>query len=391
MACGARGPTPMPMSTLHDIQTPALVLDRDRVDANIARLTRASERLGVPLRPHGKTPKSVAIARRMMEAGAAGLTVSTLLEAERYFDGGITDLFYAVALAPSKAARAARLIAKGADLVCQVDHPAALETIAQAAQAESVVMPLAIEIDVDGHRTGAAPDGDLFGEIVRGIAERPALRLHGIMSYGGASYEIGAEARSDLAERHRAALEDTAAALRADGHGIAMVSFGSTPAILAARSMQGVTELRCGTHVFQDLFQAAIHACPVSDIALTVLTEVISHRPGDNALVLDAGGLAMSKDRATAATDHDAGYGLLTPVHGGPPIEGLFIAETSQELGVARLRGGAAMDFGRFPVGSRLRVLPNHCDTTAAAGYGGYQVVAGGTDVIETWDRFDGW
>jgi len=377
------------LTSLDQLPTPSLVLDRGRMARNIERMAARAAALGVPLRPHGKTPKSADVARQLEAAGAVGLTVSTLREAEYYSAAGFADLFYAVALAPQKVGRVAALIRRGADIKCLVDHPDAAAGIAAAAAAAEITIPLVIEIDVDGYRTGIAP-GSAFVELGRSIHAARATRLAGIMSYGGASYNCTPEEAADLAERHRLALVAAQAELHAAGLPCGMVSFGSSPAVMAARSMAGITELRCGIYVFQDLFQAAIGACGIEDIALSVLSSVIAVRPDLNRIVIDAGGMAMSKDLSTSRTAHDAGYGLVCDARTGALIEDVHVAATSQELGLLATFGGRPLPFDRLGIGEQVRILPNHSDMTAAA-YDEYAVVDGGNEIVARWHRQNGW
>lgn len=375
---------------LTDLPTPAAILDRSRLDINVTRMAARAAALGVPLRPHGKTPKCVEVARLALAAGAIGLTVSTLWEAELYAAAGILDLFYAVALAPDKAARAAALIRQGTRLTCLVDHPDAVAGIAARARAGGAVIPLAIEIDVDGYRTGIRLDDPRFLPLAQSIAETAGVSLAGIMSYGGASYGETESGAAALAERHRTSLIEGQRRLHAAGLPCDMVSFGSSPAVLHAATMAGVSELRCGIYLFQDLFQAAIGACAIDDIALSVLTTVIGVRPDLNRIVIDAGGLALSKDLSTARTAQDAGYGLVCGSD-GRLLPDLFVQTTSQELGLVTSRSGAPLPFDRLAIGTKLRVLPNHADMTAAA-YELYHLVDGSEEeIVGTWARQNGW
>ena len=150
-----------------------------------------------------------------------------------------------------------------------------------------------------------------------------------------------------------------------------------------AERLDGVTELRTGVNMFGDLFQAAIGTHGPDDIALTVLASVIGRRPSANMLLVDAGGLALSKDRSTAATDADAGYGQVRDLDGRPI--GATVATVYQEHGV--VVGEAPIDR---PVGSRLRIAPNHACMTAAA-HDRYYVVEGGDAVEAIWTRVNGW
>jgi len=372
-----------------ELPTPALILDIERFDRNVDRMAARAHELSVPLRPHGKTPKSGAAATRLMQAGIERLTVSTLREAEGYFAAGVRDIFYAVALAPDKVGRVAALIQRGVRMICLVDHADAVRAISAAANREAVVVSLVIEIDIDGYRTGIRPTDNAVETLAALITDLPGVEFAGIMSYGGASYGCSPAAAADLAETHRNALTAARDSLAVHGLPCPIVSFGSSPAVLHARSMDGITELRCGIFLFQDLFQAAIGACAIDDIAVSVLATVIGLRPDLNRVAVDAGGLAMSKDLSTARTERDMGYGLVCDVT-GQLIDDIYMATTSQELGLLTTFSGAPLPFDRLQIGTKVRILPNHADMTAAA-YERYHVVRGGGDVLEVWERFNGW
>lgn len=376
---------------LDDLATPALVLDRAIMERNIARFEALSRRLGVPLRPHGKTPKSAPIFRRLVRNGAVGLTTSTLAETEAAIDAGVADVFYAVPLDYRKVRQAAGLLRGRTALSFLTDTLDGARLCAEAATREDVVLPFWVEIDVDHYRTGISADSEDFRALARFLASHPNTRLRGLMSYGGASYGASApDAAAALAEAHRAALTAAAGRLGADGIDALEISFGSGPAILHARDMTGVTELRAGIHVFQDLFQAGIGACRIEDIAVSVLASVIGARRDLNRLVIDAGGLALSKDRSTAGHSFDAGFGLVCDARSGKPIDDLYVVAVSQELGLMTTRSGSPAPFDRLPIGSQVRILPNHADMTAAA-YQGYTVVDGDDRIIDYWARANHW
>ena len=376
---------------LYQLPTPALLLDWGVMTRNIARMADRAAELGVLLRPHGKTPKCPKIGRALLARQAKGLCVSTLLEAEQYFDGGIGDLFYSTALGPSKAERAASLLERGAQLSCVLDDPAALLEIAAIMAARGQTLPVMIEIAVDDYRSGVPASDARFRTLLQGLTTREGVSLAGIMSYAGASYGLHDVAPVQaLTETHRQALVSTRDALRASGIAVERVSLGSTPAILHARTLEGITEARCGIYVFQDLMQAAIGACRVEDIAVSVLAEIISVQPHLGRFIIDAGALALSKDRSTASSPHDAGYGLVADAHTGAVLDGLYVSQVSQELGVVTARGALPLDTGRFRVGDRVRVLPNHTDMTAAA-YTGYHVLQERSDSPQWLARFNHW
>ena len=376
---------------LDHLPTPSLILDIDTMKANIERMAARCRLLGVSLRPHAKTPKSIPVVREMRAAGAQGFTVSTLREAEYLMDGGFADIFYAVPLDVEKVGRAAELLRKGAELSFMLDGMEAANLCARRATTEGVSLPIWIEIDVDHYRTGLDANSPEFDALVEFLTENPATSLRGIASYGGSSYICKTFAEvADLTERHRTALLRAADRVVSAGHPRPHLSFGSTPAVLHARTLDGIDEVRCGIYAFQDLFQSGIGACTKSDIALSVLATVISRNPELNRFTVDAGGLALSKDRSTQGYSFDAGYGLVCEAASGVLIEDLYVKAVSQELGMVTTMSGRPLPPGAFPIGSRIRILPNHADMTAAA-YEHYFAINRHGVVADTWSRTNRW
>ncbi|MCP5270894.1 MAG: alanine racemase [Burkholderiaceae bacterium] len=378
------------MTTLADLPTPCLVLDRPRLQRNIDRMADRCAELGIALRPHLKTPKSIDVARLLMARQARGVTVSTLAEAEYFARHGLQDQFYAVPLAADKIGRIAAMARGGTTVLCVAHDADAVPAYAARAAAEGIVLPLVIDVDVDHHRSGIAAGDPAFLSMARAIHAAPSLALRGIMVYAGASYDApDTEAIAALAERIRAGGVAARDLLVRDGLPCDVVSYGSSPGTFFARSLDGLTESRAGVYPFQDLFQAGLGACAVDDIALSVLTQVTGRQPALNRFFVDAGGLALSKDRSTAGHAFDAGYGLVCD-EDGIPIGDLVVSAASQEIGTVASRQGATLDMAAFPPGRRLRILPNHSCFTAAA-YERYNVVDGGHEVTAVWDRVNGW
>ncbi len=378
------------MDDLSALPTPCLVLDRPRLQRNIDRMHDRAAELGVWLRPHLKTPKSIDVARLLMQRQARGVTVSTLAEAEYFARHGLHDQFYAVPLAPDKIPRIAALVRAGTTLLCVAHDLDSVPLFARQAREQGIVLPLVIDVDVDHHRSGIEADAPEFLALARAIHAEPSLSLRGIMIYAGASYDApDTEAIAALAERIRLGGLHAKALLQAQGLPCEVVSYGSSPGTYFARSMQGITESRAGVYPFQDLFQAGLGACAVDDIALTVLCTVTARQPARNRLIIDAGGLALSKDRSTAGHAFDAAYGLVADLD-GRVIPGLVVASASQEIALVARRDGAPFDMAAFPVGTRLRILPNHSCFTAA-GHERYHVVDGGRELVAQWDRCNGW
>lgn len=362
---------------LADLPTPCLVLDRAILRANIARMASALARHGVPLRPHMKTAKSIDVAWLALAGQPGGITVSTLLEAGYFAAHGIRDILYAVGITPGKLDAVAALNARGADVAVITDDL----DVAAAIGAHPSPPRTLIEIDTGEARGGLTPDD----ERLLPVAERLGSHLAGVMTHAGHSYSGRNDAAiARVAEAERAGAVHAAERLRAAGHRAPIVSVGSSPTAMHAGSLTGVTEMRAGVYMFGDLFQAEIGTHGMGDIAVTVLASVIGRRPGQ--LLIDAGGLALSKDRSTADAPRDWGYGRVLDVSGAPLGKSL-VRRAYQEHGVVELDTAAVADQ---PVGARVRVAPNYTCMTAAA-HDRYHVVEGSDDVVAVWPRVNGW
>ncbi len=386
-----------------DLATPCLLLEEAKLDRNLERLRqRLAAHGGVRLRPHVKTAKCWDVVRRAFGTGGgddgglaagtgAGITVSTLQEAEQFLAHGVTDMIYAVGLAPGKLDAVAALRRRGADLAVLLDSVAAAQALAAAGARHGLRLPALVEIDSDGHRAGVRPGDPLLSEIGQVLAGSPHAELRGVLTHAGESYNCAdvASIRA-MAEQERRAVVDGAAALAAAGLPCPVASVGSTPTAFLGDSFAGVTEVRAGVYMFFDLTMLGLGVCAVGDIAISVLTSVIGHQRDKGWLLTDAGWMALSRDRSTAGRPWDAGYGLVCDEL-GQLLPGLQVVETNQEHGiVARPGGGAPLDLDAWPIGSRLRILPNHACATAAQ-HAAYQVLRGTPEVVATWQRFGGW
>jgi D-serine deaminase-like pyridoxal phosphate-dependent protein len=363
---------------LDDLPTPCLILDRPKLMRNIRAMAGSLARHQVPLRPHMKTAKSIDVARLVLSGQPGGITVSTLAEAEYFASHGIGDILYAVGITPAKLDQVARLNANGANVTVITDDVGTADAIA----AHPAAIKALIEIDCGEQRGGVLVADDLISE----IANRLGSNLIGVMTHAGHAYQGRSVAEiTQIAELERSHVVYAAQRLRAEGHAIRVVSAGSSPTGRHADTMNGLTEFRAGVYMFGDLFQAAIETHGRDTIALTVLTSVIGHLPGR--LLIDAGALALSKDRSTELTPHDYGYGLVQDIRGEPMPGGAIVRKAYQEHGVIELDPGTAIEA---QVGSRLRIAPNHACLTAAA-HDRYYVVDGLDDIAAIWPRMNGW
>jgi D-serine deaminase-like pyridoxal phosphate-dependent protein len=370
---------------LATIDTPALLLDVETMERNCRFMRERLERHGVALRPHVKTAKNVEVAQAAIGAPTGPITVSTVREAEYFFDHGFRDILYAVGIVPGKVARLAGLARRGARVSVIVDSVDGAQALARESAKAGMVIPALIEVDSDGHRAGIPP-GD---RRLLDVAEALGPALQGVMTHAGDSYICeSTDAIRDFAARERDAVVRCAETLRSHGRGCPVVSVGSTPTARFAESFEGVSEVRIGVYVFHDLVMAGLGVCGVGDIAISVLASVIGHQREKNWILVDAGWMALSRDRGTAKQKVDQGYGLVCD-EAGKPLDELIVIDVNQEHGVIARRDRGPIDFDRHPVGRLLRILPNHACATAAQ-HGEYHVLRDGRPT-GTWERFGGW
>lgn len=370
-----------------ELSTPALILDRRKLQANADRMRDRVDSLGVTLRPHVKTSKSIDVLRVLAGGREVPITVSTLAEARYFFERGVRDILYAVGIAPVKLPEVADLIRAGCKLRIILDSIEAADAIAAFAASQDLPIEALIEVDTDGCRAGVPPDSELLVEIAQHLSA--GARLAGVMTHAGGSYS--ARARSDfeaIAESERSGAVMAAERLRSAGFPVDIVSVGSTPTIHYARTLDGVTEARVGVYAFGDLVQAELGTCAIDDVAISVLASVIGHNRHHGRVLIDAGFLALSRDRGTADLPVDWGYGAVCDVSGAV-IDEVRVESTNQEHGIITARSGE-LDWSRFPIGGRVRILPNHACATAAA-YDRYFVVDGDQQITDVWERVNGW
>lgn len=369
--------------------TPALWLDLNRLEANIRSMHGHLHALGVTLRPHLKTCKSIDVARLLLAAGAERFTVSTLAEARYFLAHGLTDLLYAVGIAPGKLAQCSALMQAGLKLTITLDSAAAAQAVAEAANRHACHYRVLLEIDCDGERAGFAPDAAALIDAATTL-EKSGCHVDGVMTHAGGSYHCrDSDCLQRAADNERDMTVAAAERLRKHGFAAPVVSIGSTPTAAFAHDLSGVTEVRPGTYVFQDLVMVGLGVCGLDDIAISVLSEVIGHRAGPGELVVDAGWMALSADRGSAERGLDCGYGLVCDVAGNV-LEGLLVKHVNQEHGVIAHRDGRPLEMHKYPLGCRLRILPNHACATAAQ-HTGYHVCDSGVDTGMYWERCTGW
>lgn len=379
----------MSTQTIDDLPTPALILDRAILRRNTKRMSERLRNASVMLRPHLKTAKSIQVGRMAVEGHDGRITVSTLAEARYFANGGFKDILYGVGIVPSKLAAVSELRRQGVNLRVVTDNLAVAKAIAAAATNDDT-FSVFIEIDSGAGRAGL-PFPALPGllDIACVLHEAPGVELAGVMTHAGHSYHQSTpDGIAAIAEQERLAIVTAAEKLRAAGIPCPIVSGGSTPTAMLSHDFTGITEMRPGVYVFNDLDQEFIGSCGAGDIALSVLASVIGHYPHRNQLLIDAGALALSKDISAQEFQPKVGYGTIVD----PPARAMAVVDCSQEHGF--VSADEPLPYGNLPVGARVRVLPNHACITAAA-YDRYYVIDseldGGKSIVDVYDRINGW
>ena len=245
-----------------------------------------------------------------------------------------------------------------------------------------------IEVDTGQHRTGIDPEAPALLAIGRALHEGEGTHLAGVLTHAGQVYHCAsADDVRNAAEEERRGITRAAERLTAAGLPCEAISAGSTPAAVLAENFDGITEFRPGNYTLFDLTQMELGACAVSDIAVSVLSTVIGHMPAHGRIAIDAGFMALSKDLSVSEFRGDVGFGWVMDEE-GRLLDGLRVFDVNQEHGLINIPDATYYD--RLAIGSRVRILPNHSCATAAM-FDAFHVVAGGTEIAETWPRCAGW
>lgn len=356
------------LRAIEDLPTPALVLDLDVLERNLDAMQTRADRLGVRLRPHAKTHKCVQIAELQRSRGARGLTVSTLEEARIFASHGFDDVTWAFPVIGGRLGEVAEIAAE-IDLGVTVDSGWAIERL------PSLDRPLSVwlEIDTGYGRTGVRYDDPAALDLARQIAARDDLALRGLLTHAGHTYHAGTPDRiREIAETERSAMVELADRFRADGLDPGTLSVGSTPGMSLVETLEGVDEARPGNYALYDYTQASLGACTPADCAVSVIGTVISARAGEDRCVADCGALVVSKDLGPDDPPH---FGRVWADLSATALDpGIRIASVSQEHAILS---------GYRPMGSKVRVLPNHACLTVARF--DHFFVARGYEVVDRW------
>ncbi|MCB9537582.1 MAG: alanine racemase [Myxococcales bacterium] len=355
--------------SLHDLPTPAVVVEADRLEANLRAMAALCARHGVRLRPHVKTHKCVPLARRQIELGAVGLSAAKVSEARVFTDAGLDDVLVAY---PLRGDKVAALRALDATVSTLVDDEAGVDALAAGWAGAARPLGVAVKVDVGLGRVGVPWDRpERVLALARRIEAAQSLRFWGLVTHAGQAYRApDAEAVAAVGRHEGDAMAQVAQHLRGAGQRVPCVSVGSTPTARFAVARPGVDELRPGVYVFHDAQQVALGAATWADCALTVLTTVVS-RGDDRRAICDAGSKTFSSDRGAHGTDR-VPFGVL------PDVPGLGLVGLSEEHGWLRAEAADAPQPGE-----RLRIVPAHA--CAVVNLARHLWIVQGERVVDRW------
>ncbi|MFS0723057.1 alanine racemase [Paenibacillus sp. 1P07SE] len=333
------------VSGYEELSTPAVVIDLDIMEANIVAMAERLRTRGIQHRPHIKSHKSLQIARRQLAAGATGITVAKLSEAETFVRGGITNLLIAYPIIGEDKLQRLAALHRLADLTVTADSIAGAEGLSRVGVKTGKPLRVLVEIDGGLHRGGRQPGEDALA-FARRIVGLPGLEVCGLMGYFGTVYrQSGMEGLRAAVREESAIMGESAERFRAAGLSVNVVSTGSSPAGLLCEELTGVTEVRAGNYAFFDASAVAMGLAREEDCALRVVATVVS-TPLPGYATIDAGTKTLTSDRA----HHREDYGI---VIGRPDVR---IAGLNEEHGFLRYDPEGTV----LSVGDRLEIIPNH-------------------------------
>ena len=336
-------------TSLWDLDTPALIIDGQRLERNLLDVQERAHRVGKALRPHAKSHKMAPIAHRQLDLGAVGITTAKLAEAEAFADAGVMDLLVCYPIVgPPKVARLLA-ISRRCHVMSVVDSLAAARKLSDAFLTENRTHDVLVKVDAGFGRVGVP--WEMAPELCVEVSKLPGLRLRGVCIHEGSTYrEPDVEKRAAMSVEQCERLVRVAEEVRDRGVTVEIVSAGSTPGLAGALSVDGITEVRPGNYVFYDAMQVGLAVAPLEQCALTVLTRVVSTARQGGA-ICDAGSKVLSLDKGAHGLETTSGHGVVVN------YDGLNIETLSEEHGWIRFVPEVSHpDLAEC----LLRVVPNH-------------------------------
>jgi D-serine deaminase-like pyridoxal phosphate-dependent protein len=344
---------------LIDLPTPCVLVDRSRVERNLARMQSATASKGVRLRPHAKTHKSIEMARRQVAAGAVGICCAKLGEAEVFAGAGIEDIRLPYPLNPASASRVVTLL-DWTRLSFIVDHLDVARGWSEAMGRARREVDVLVKVDVGFHRCGIDPVAPGAAEFVAAVAHLPGLRFRGLLSHAGHGYGAKSEEEAAaIAKEEARLLRDLASKVRALGVEVEEISVGATPTARFSVHETGITEMRPGNYIYFDRTQVALGAATWDDCALTVLARVVA-RPAADRVILDSGSKTLTSDPARGWIDTPGHGAVLQALDAQVPDGSLLVERLSEEHATVRVTGESPLRPGDL-----VRIVPNHSCTVS--------------------------
>lgn len=369
-----------------EAKTPSLLLDASRVRRNAERMSGAARSSNVHLRPHIKTHKCIEVARIQTAGHDGAINVSTLAEARAFAKHGFSDITYAVPIEQGKFADAIEILQSGVKLNLLTDDAATVKLLDEESRKAGVKFDIFVKIDCGTHRVGVEPHTPEAIGVPRLITDAANLHFAGILTHAGHSYNARTKDEILAVARHeRDSMVELAERLRGKSIEVPTVSIGSTPTMSTIDHLDGIDEIRPGNYIFYDAFQATLGSCGFKDTALTVLAAVNHKDSTRKRIVVDAGAVALSKDRGPVGLDPSCGYGHVLDIEGN--ATGMRVTGLSQEHG--EIDAANSDLFDRTKVGDRVRILANHSCLTAAQ-HSHFNVV-NGSQIVDRWEIHRGW
>ncbi len=351
--------------TINDLKTPALLLDVEILEKNLQEMQSKANRLGVNLRPHIKTHKCIQIAKRQIELGAKGITVSTFYEAQKFAEAGFKDITWAFPAPECYLEDAVRLSEK-ITLRILLDNLHTFEKVEIKCKELNQNIHVWLEIDCGQHRSGVDPKSKYAEDLLRKLIDSKYLIFDGILTHAGHSYSAAnKEEIYKIADDEKSVMLEFTERMRDKGISIPAISIGSTPTMAVAENLYGITEIRPGNYVFYDFSQVLLGSCKTENCTLTVLSSVISHQPGANHFIIDGGALTFSKDAGPRQIGNYSEYGMIFDDYSEKMLNNFLKIQTlTQEHGKV-LKLNQEPDKLKYEIGTKLRILENHSCLTA--------------------------
>ncbi|HEX5888030.1 MAG TPA: alanine racemase [Pyrinomonadaceae bacterium] len=334
---------------ISELDTPALLVDLDIMEANLSRMAEYCRRHNLRLRPHTKTHKIPELARKQIESGAGGITVAKLSEAEVMIDAGLNDVLIAYPIVgPLKTERLASL-AERASITVSLDSAEAARGISAALSGRGTKVAVLVEIDVGFKRCGVSNETEAL-KLAQTVSSLPGLNFQGLMFFPG-HFGVKPEERAVLRAQVNQLLDRCVETFASADLPIAVMSGGSTPSRYESDQFHGVNETRPGTYIFNDRNTVGVSAAALDECALSVLVTVVSTSVSDHA-VIDGGSKTFSSDRYQA--EHGCGFGHIKQ---DPAAEIERLTEEHGHINVSQ-------SDRKYTIGERLNVIPNHVCST---------------------------